>query len=99
LLVNAKPKAAIWVRFLVLGRQDTFQEIDQIIDPVTGSHRFKHGAIGAGQLDQLHRMRFGAAGASNGGGSWGFHTCTVHPKLIPSSPEKAALFPVRHALE
>ena len=40
----------------------------QIINPVTGSHRFKHGAIGAGQLDQLYSMGFGAAGASDGGG-------------------------------
>ena len=49
-LVNAKQSHAIWVRFLVLGRKDTFQKMGQIINPVTGSHRFKHGAIGAGQL-------------------------------------------------
>jgi hypothetical protein len=73
LLVNAKQNHAIWVRFLVLGRKDTFQKMGQIINAVTGSHRFKHGAIGAGQLDQLYGMGFGAAGASDGGGSNGFH--------------------------
>jgi hypothetical protein len=74
LLVNAKQNPAIWVRFPVLGRKDTFQKTGQVIDPVTGSHRFKHGAIGAGQLDQLYSMGFGAAGASDDGGSRGFHT-------------------------
>ncbi len=73
MVVNAKQNHAIWFRFLVLGRQDTFQKISQIINPVTGSHRFKHGAIGAGQLDQLYSMGFEAAGASDGGGSRGFH--------------------------
>jgi hypothetical protein len=58
---------------MVLGRKDTFEKMGQIINPVTGSHRFKHGAIGAGQFDQLYSMGFGAAGASDGGGLRGFH--------------------------
>jgi hypothetical protein len=45
----------------------------RFIDPVPGSHRFEHGAIGAGQVDLLYGMGFGTAGGSNSGGSGGLH--------------------------
>jgi hypothetical protein len=48
-------------------------KIGQIINPVTGTHRFKHCPIGACQLDQLYGIGFGAAGVSDRGGSRGFH--------------------------